>query len=167
MLKIQKHLDLRADMLLETSPRSSSFGFDGGNRGRGHVKVNLQITISQYGSLTLQRPNRNISMAASQVRTKLGTLFNTRIISPDTGTLIIKITGVIFVMVNSYTGNWHLQLLKQPPWAHTMDLLWEKFQWILPLFFKPISFQSKASVVCSINAAILIDFCQKKLNVFS
>ena len=32
---------------------------------------------------------------------------------------------------------------------------------------KPISFQSNASVVCSVPAAILIDFCLKKLNVFS
>ena len=50
---------------------------------------------------------------------------------------------------------------------HTMDLLWEKFQWILPLYMKPISFQSKASVACSVTAAIFIDFCLKKLNVFS
>ena len=50
---------------------------------------------------------------------------------------------------------------------HTMSLLWEKFQWILPLYMKPISFQSKASVVCSVTAAIFIDFCLKKLNVFS
>ena len=48
-----------------------------------------------------------------------------------------------------------------------MDLLWEKFQWILPLFMKPISFQSNAWVVCSVTAAILIDFYLKKLNVFS
>ena len=47
-----------------------------------------------------------------------------------------------------------------------MDLLWEKFKWILPLYMKPISFQSKASVVCSVTAAIFIDFCLKKLNVF-
>ena len=47
-----------------------------------------------------------------------------------------------------------------------MDLLWEKFQWILPFYMKPISFQSKASV-CSVTAAIFIDFCLKKLNVFS
>ena len=52
-------------------------------------------------------------------------------------------------------------------WTHTMDLLWEKFQWILPLYMKPISFQSKASVVCSVTATIFIDFCLKKLNVFS
>ena len=32
---------------------------------------------------------------------------------------------------------------------------------------KPISFQSKASVVCSVTAAVFIDFCLKKLNVFS
>ena len=51
--------------------------------------------------------------------------------------------------------------------THTMDLLWEKFQWILPLYMKPISFQSKASVVCSVTAAIFIDFCLKKLNVLS
>ena len=50
---------------------------------------------------------------------------------------------------------------------HTMDLLWEKFQWILPLCMKPISFQSKALVGCSVTAAIFIDFCLKKLNVFS
>ena len=48
-----------------------------------------------------------------------------------------------------------------------MDLLWEKFHWILPLYVKPISFQSKASVVFSVNAAIFIDFCLNKLNVFS
>ena len=51
--------------------------------------------------------------------------------------------------------------------SHTMDLHWEKFQWILPLYMKPISFQSKASVVCSVTEAIFIDFCLKKLNVFS
>ena len=50
---------------------------------------------------------------------------------------------------------------------HTMDLLWEKFQWILPFYMKPTSLQSKASVVCSVTAAIFIDFCLKKLNVFS
>ena len=32
---------------------------------------------------------------------------------------------------------------------------------------KPISFESKASVVCSVTAAVFIDFCLKKLNVFS
>ena len=48
-----------------------------------------------------------------------------------------------------------------------MDMLWEKFQWILPLYMKPISFQSNASVVCSVTAAVFIDFCLKKLNVFS
>ena len=55
----------------------------------------------------------------------------------------------------------------QNPSYHTMDMLWEKFQWILPLYMKPISFQSKASVVCSVTAAVFIDFCLKKLNVFS
>ena len=53
------------------------------------------------------------------------------------------------------------------PAMHTMAMLWEKFQWILPLYMKPISFQSKASVVCSVTAAVFIDFCLKKLNVFS
>ena len=51
--------------------------------------------------------------------------------------------------------------------SHTMDLLWGKFQWILPLYMKPINFQSGASVVCSVTAAISIDFCLKKLKVFS
>ena len=46
-------------------------------------------------------------------------------------------------------------------------MLWEKFQWILPLYMKPISFQSKASVVCSVTTAVFIDYCLKKLNVFS
>ena len=50
---------------------------------------------------------------------------------------------------------------------HTMDMLWEKFQWILPLYMRPISFQSKASIVCSVTGAVFIDFCLKKLNVFS
>ena len=31
---------------------------------------------------------------------------------------------------------------------------------------KPISLQSKASVVCSVTTAAVIDFCLKKLNVF-
>ena len=55
------------------------------------------------------------------------------------------------------------------PWVekHTMDMVWEKFQWILALYMKPISFQSKVSVVCSVTAAVFIDFCLKKLNVFS
>ena len=48
-----------------------------------------------------------------------------------------------------------------------MDLLWEKIQWILTLYMKPISFQSMASVVCSVTAALFIDFCPKKLNVIS
>ena len=47
-----------------------------------------------------------------------------------------------------------------------MDMLWEKFEQILPLYMKPISFQSKASV-CSVTTAIFMDFCLKKLNVFS
>ena len=46
-------------------------------------------------------------------------------------------------------------------------MLWEKFQWILPLYMKPISFQSKPSVVCSVTAAVFIGFCLKKLNAFS
>ena len=48
-----------------------------------------------------------------------------------------------------------------------MNMLWEEFQWILPLYMKPISFESKASVVCSVTPAAFIDFCLKKLNVFS
>ena len=43
----------------------------------------------------------------------------------------------------------------------------QKFQWILPIYMKPISFQSKASVACSVTTAVFIDFCLKKLNVFS
>ena len=51
--------------------------------------------------------------------------------------------------------------------THTMDILWEKFNWILPLYMKPINFQSKASVVFSVTTAQFIDFCLKKLNLFS
>ena len=54
-----------------------------------------------------------------------------------------------------------------PVISHTMDLLWEKFQWILPLYMKSISFQPKASVVCSVTVVIFFDFFLKKLNVFS
>ena len=63
----------------------------------------------------------------------------------------------------------HCQVLPPlcPLQVHTMDMLWEKFQWILPLYMKPISFESKASVVCSVTAVIFIDSCLKKLNVFS
>ena len=43
----------------------------------------------------------------------------------------------------------------------------KKFQCILPLNMKPICCQSKASVVCSVTTAMFIDFCLKKLNVFS
>ena len=32
---------------------------------------------------------------------------------------------------------------------------------------KPINFQSKASVVCSVTTAVVIDFYLKKINVFS
>ena len=44
-----------------------------------------------------------------------------------------------------------------------MDMLWEKLQWILPLYMKPISFQSKAPVVCPVTAAVLFSqhICQK------
>ena len=52
-------------------------------------------------------------------------------------------------------------------WSHTMDMLWEKFHWIRPLYMKAIIFQSKALVVCSVTAAVFIDFCLNKLNVFS
>ena len=53
-----------------------------------------------------------------------------------------------------------------PHIIHTIDMLQGKFQWILPLYMKPISFQSKASVVYSVTTAIFIDFCLKRLNVF-
>ena len=73
---------------------------------------------------------------------------------------------VMKTWTSCWTNNlvvWHTRYLN----AHTMDLLWEKFQWILPLYMKPIIFQSKASVVCPVTADIFIDFCLKQLNVFS
>ena len=57
-----------------------------------------------------------------------------------------------------HAHRWMQQNFTNKKSTHTMDLLWEKFQWILPLYVKPISFQPKASVVCSVNAAIFIDF---------
>ena len=65
-------------------------------------------------------------------------------------------------VAENHTGRRYLYIL-----SDTMDMLWEKFQWILPLYMKPISFHTKASVVCSVTAAIFIDFCLKKLNVLS
>ena len=64
------------------------------------------------------------------------------------------------------SSEWTLNVLgfAQACGWHTMDMLWEKFQWIL--YMKPISFQSKASVVYSVTAGILIDFFLQKLNVF-
>ena len=49
------------------------------------------------------------------------------------------------------------------PLLYTMDMLWEKFQWILPLYMKPINFQAKASVVFSVTTAVLIDFWLERL----
>ena len=72
-----------------------------------------------------------------------------------------KCTGFFFLPVSVRNDECHRKYE-----GHTMDLLWEKFQWILPLYMKPIRFQSKASV-CSITEAIFIDFCLKKLNAFS
>ena len=46
-------------------------------------------------------------------------------------------------------------------------MLWERFRWILPLYMKPINFQSKASVVCPVTTVLFIDICLKKLNAFS
>ena len=75
--------------------------------------------------------------------------------------------------------DWVCQRLRHPPPiplppasfnvapSHTMDMLWENFHWILPLYMKPINFQSKASFVCSVTTALFIDFCLKKLSVFS
>ena len=45
---------------------------------------------------------------------------------------------------------------------HTLHMLWKKFQWSVPLYMKPISFQPNAPV----TIAVSIDFCLKKLNVF-
>ena len=68
--------------------------------------------------------------------------------------------------------DWHtlrgsLDFCQTEPEFHTMDMLWEKFRWILPLYMTPINFQSKASVVCSVTTAPFFYFCLKKLNVFS
>ena len=79
----------------------------------------------------------------------------------------LPVTGVFSAYLWIPNAKRHQCKISNIPVLHTMDLLWEKFQWILPLYMKPISFQSKASVVCSVTAAIFIGFCLKKLNVFS
>ena len=56
--------------------------------------------------------------------------------------------------------------LKNQCFFHTMDLLWEKFQWTLPIYMKPICFQSYASVVCSVTAAIFIVLPEETKCVF-
>ena len=58
----------------------------------------------------------------------------------------------------------------QPKFNAPFNILWICYEGSFSefyLYMKPISFQSKASVVCSVTAAIFIDFCLKKLNVFS
>ena len=45
-------------------------------------------------------------------------------------------------------------------------MLWEKFKWILPPYMKPISFQSKASVVCSVTVAVFIVFAWRNSMCF-
>ena len=76
------------------------------------------------------------------------------------------IYGPRVILVFGKTYQWNFSDKIQVPFIkHTMDMLWEKFQWILPLYMKPINFQTKASVVCSVTAAVFIDFCLKKLNV--
>ena len=50
-------------------------------------------------------------------------------------------------------------IINQLKLKHTIDFLWEKFQRIPPLYMKP---KSKALVVCSVTAAIFIEFCLKK-----
>ena len=69
---------------------------------------------------------------------------------------------MIFFLIIFHWASLDLMTLPDGPylykWPHTMDMLWEKFHWILPLYMKPINFQSKASVVCSVTTALFIDF---------
>ena len=71
------------------------------------------------------------------------------------------------LIVNNTFFVWNISLGMNNANITYHGMLWEKFQWILPLCMKPTSFQSKASVVCSVTAAVFIDFSLKKLNVFS
>ena len=59
------------------------------------------------------------------------------------------------------TRNWNLLYDALIQWT------WKMFNSIPPLYMKPISFHSKASVVWSVTTVVFIDFCLKKLNVFS
>ena len=79
----------------------------------------------------------------------------------------IKIEVNIIHMQKNVWDNVMLQLPCKFGKSHTMDMLWEKFQWILPLYVKLINSQSKASVVCSVTTAVFMDFYLKKLNGFS
>ena len=77
--------------------------------------------------------------------------------------------------LSSFGSPYQAWLLKSPGnqqvwyWLCRTHTTYHRFAMreVLPLYVKPISCQSKASVVCSVTAAMFIDFCLKKLNVFS
>ena len=124
-------------------------------RVRVRVRGTLQLTIcdnTQLGSYCCRIVaivNSNVIIGSAWYG-HWGSLLSLR---QDATITTVKLRGTIRLTISDNT--------------HTMDMLWEKFQWILPLYMKPTSFQSKALVVCSVNAAVFIDFCLKKLNVFS
>ena len=81
----------------------------------------------------------------------------------DKNFMMASSTGKIFRVTGhlcrEFTGHRWIPCTKASD-VELWYLLWS-------LCMKPISFQSKASVVCSVTAAVFIDFCLKKLNVFS
>ena len=119
--------------------------------------MQLSITASQQRDL-------DVTACYKKRRTLFQNLW------PFTKPVLLIQTGVYSQLLITCIGQAHFHPAESNSFTatiHTLDLLWEKFQWILPLYMKPISFQSKASFVCSVTTAIFIDFCLNKLNVFS
>ena len=111
-----------------------------------HNKVHLHIfcmpVCGWYGSFS-DESNAEYSNRISLWFLNMRWPVNTNKCSPDSS----KLTNRVLLTVTTD--------------IHTMQMLWEKFHWILPLYMKPINFQSKASVPCSVTTALFIDLCLK------
>ena len=111
-----------------------------------HNKVHLDIfcmpVCGWYGSFS-DESNAKYSNRISLWFLNMRWPVNTNKWSPDSS----KLTNRVLLTVTTD--------------VHTMQMLWEKFHWILPLYMKPINFQSKALVTCSVTTALFIDLCLK------
>ena len=129
-------------------------------RYRAHYDV---IVVVTFNASCYYVPCSSAGHCIEQYDVKISTHFQMDGIAMNSNLILSRchlngLDSVLLIRGANYNGQ---------PQEYTMDLLWQKFQWILPFYMKPISFQSKASVVCSVTAAIIIDFYLKKLNMFS